>query len=162
MIWPADAKDRRGQIVDIGHVSISSGWGRRVPLLIATIGCVAILLGTVGPEPDFGSCDRDEAVLAEFYVPDRGAIRQHIPGLAYTPEVEGEPILVNGVPAGLSEPGQLHVVVLKCLRYSQIPIIGLASPDGSLPENVPHVVIISTSTGDAWYFGDVSFTGLRP
>ena len=98
-------------------------------------------------------------VLAEFDVVDRSEVAERIPGLANTPEVTGEPMLVNGEPAGLSI-GPLHVVVVKCVRGDQVATYG--GPWLERPAVIHNLVSIRTGAGDSWLFSEVSLEGLIP
>jgi hypothetical protein len=84
------------------------------PILSVVLGAglLPFLLGA-SAAPASASCPWNETPRAVFDVADRADLAWHIPGLATTPEVVGDPILKNGKPAGLE--GPLHVTVYDCL-----------------------------------------------
>jgi hypothetical protein len=120
-------------------------------------GLMPFLLGA-SAAPVSASCPWNQTPRAVFDVADRADLARHIPGLAKTPEVAGDPILVNGKPAGLE--GPLHVTVYDCLRGGAIP--AYLPLGGTLPAVVRNVVVVQKLDRDAWWFTDVDLTELTP
>jgi hypothetical protein len=140
------------------YLSRRLGPSRRTRGILPAVASVGVLIAAAAPEPYTGPCSWDE-VLAEFDVADRAELAVRVPGLADSPEVSGEPILVNGEPAGLSI-GPLHVVVVKCVRSDQVGTYGQLG--ASRPSVIHNVVAIRTAEPDSWIFSDVSLDGLNP
>jgi hypothetical protein len=136
------------------------GWShwRRIVGVVLVAGLLPFLLGASVPAA--ASCPWNEKPLAVFDVADRAALARHVPGLAKTPEVAGDPILVNGKPAGLE--GRLHITVFDCLPWSSIPTYYWPSTRGSGPDEVRNIVVVQKLDRDAWWFADVDLTRLTP
>lgn len=115
------------------------------------------LLGASSPAP--ASCPWNEPPRAVFDVADRADLARHVPGLATSPEVVGDPILLNGKPAGLE--GRLHVTVYDCLPWSSIPTYG-PLVRGPGPDVVRNIVVVQKLDKDAWWFADVNLSGMTP
>jgi len=94
-----------------------------------------------------------------FDVADRADLARHIPGLATSPEVAGDPILTNGKPAGLE--GQLHITVFDCLPWGRIPTIGGLMRGPEL-EALRNIVVVEKLDRDAWWFAEVDLSGMTP
>jgi hypothetical protein len=133
------------------------GKGRAALGVVLATGCLPFLLGASTAAP--ASCPWNEAPRAVFDVADRADLARHVPSLATSPEVAGDPTLENGVPAGLE--GPLHVTVFDCLRWGAIPTYG-PLVRGPMPEVAHNIVVVQKLDRDAWWFIDVNLTGLAP
>jgi|SRR5439155_15675959 len=111
---------------------------RRVLGLSLGAGLLPFLLGA-SVAPASASCAWNERPRAVFDVADRADLARHIPGLAKTPEVARDPILVNGKPAGLE--GRLHITGFDCLPWGAIPTSGPLSR-GTAPDAVRDIVVV--------------------
>src|SRR5438552_23907 len=133
-----------------------SGWPAIVGAVLA-VGLLPFLLGASAAAAP--SCSWNERPRAVFDVADRADLARHIPGLATSPEVAGDPILVNGKPAGLE--GQLHITVFDCLPWGRIPTIG-GLMRGPAPEALRNIVVVQKLDRDAWWFAEVDLSGMTP
>lgn len=110
--------------------------------------------GVTGPGPGLADCGpgRNSAPVAELDVPNGAAILEHIPHSAVTPEITD--------PKGPLHDGPLHLILYAGVVCG-LPVIG-PIPDPSLPAPVYRdVLIVVRPDGDAWYLGEVDFTGFK-